>query len=291
MSISAVMVKNLRTQSGAGIMECKDALKESNGDLDAALEILRKKGTVKAAKKADRSTREGAVGGVIEDAKAAIVEIKCETDFVARNDKFQELCKGLASHVLKTGAVDTTEEVLNQPLVDDTSKTVKDLMTEKIHELGENLVLGRTAMYELEGSGGFGLYIHGAGNIGVLIEVTCSDAKAAEKEKFADVCRDLAMHIAAAAPVAVTQDDVPADVVAKEREIFTAQAKDSGKPDKIIPKIIEGRVKKYFTEIVLLEQAFVKDPDINISEFLADAGRDLGADISVKRFTRLQLGE
>ncbi|VAX16122.1 Translation elongation factor Ts [hydrothermal vent metagenome] len=291
MSISAVMVKDLRTQSGAGIMECKDALKESNGDLDAALELLRKKGTVKAAKKADRSTKEGAIGGLVEGGKAAIIEIKCETDFVARNDKFQELCGNLASHVLKTGAVDTADELLGQPLVNDASKTVKDLMTEKIHELGENLVLGRTAMYELDGAGGFGLYIHGAGSIGVLVEVTCSDEKAAEKERFTDVCRDLAMHIAAAAPIAVTQADVPADTVAKEKEIFTAQAKESGKPDKIIPKIIEGRVKKYFTEIVLLEQAFVKDPDLSISEFLADASRNLGADISVKRFTRLQLGE
>ena len=291
MSISAVMVKDLRTQSGAGIMECKEALKESNGDLNAALEFLRKKGTLKAAKKADRSTKEGAVSAVTEGKSAAMIEIKCETDFVARNDKFQELCEKLASHVLKAGAADNSENMLSQPLADDASKTVKDLMTEKIHELGENLVIGRTVRYELAGPGGFGLYVHGAGSIGVLAEVTCSDEKVAEKEKFAMVCRDLAMHIAAASPIAITQDGVPAETLAKEKEIFEVQAKESGKPDKIIPKIIEGRVKKYFKETVLLEQAFVKDPDLSIAEFLTDAGKDLGADISVKKFTRFQLGE
>jgi len=290
MAISADMVKDLRKQSGAGIMECKEALKESDGDMNAALDIFRKKGAGKAAKKADRSTKEGAVAGTVSGNIGAIVELKCETDFVARNDKFQELCQSLAEHVAVADFVEDDEAFLEQAFTSTPAKSIKDVLNESVHELGENLVMGRRTRFELDGPGGYGLYIHGVGSIGVLVEVKCS-AEATSSPDFQNLCKDLAMHIAASNPIAVSADDVPAETLAKEREIFEAQAKESGKPDNIVPKIVEGRIKKYYTEVCLLEQPFVKDPDKSVKALLDEAGKGLGGPVTVSRFCRLQLGE
>jgi len=272
-------------------MECKQALKQSEGDMDGAIEFLRKKGTSKAVKKADRSTREGAVSGSVSNAVAALVEVKCETDFVARNEKFQALAKSISNHVAASDTVEDSESIMNQAFAEDPTKTVRDVITESIHEMGENITIGRHARFELEGSGGFGLYIHGVGGIGSLVMVSLDSEQAAGSEGFATLCHDLAMHVAAANPMSISADDLPAETVEKEKEIFEAQVRESGKPEKIIPKIIEGKIRKYYTEVCLLEQAFVKEPDISVNKRIQNVGAALGAKITVKKFSRFQLGE
>ncbi len=291
MTISAEMVKNLRRQSGAGIMECKDALKENDGDVDAALDFLRKKGTAKAAKKADRSTKEGAISGIENGKTAVMVEIKCETDFVARNENFQKLCGQIADHLLNSEFTDDDEAFSNQAFSSDSSKTVNDILTENIHELGENLVIGRRVRFDMSGPGKFSIYIHGVGSIGSLVELGCESENTADSDKFKELAKDISMHIAAANPISITKDDVPKGTLSKEKEIFEAQAKESGKPDNIIPKIVEGRVKKFFKEACLLEQAFVKDTEITVGALLNNIGKELGETVTVRRFCRLQLGE
>jgi len=289
-TISSDMVKDLRAKSGAGIMECKEALAETNGDMEAALDFLRKKGAAKAAKKADRSTKEGAIAGVVSGNTASLAEIKCETDFVGRNDVFQKLVKDIAAHVAASSEVDD-EAFLTQPFTANTSQKVGDAITAKIHELGENLVVGRRVRFDLSGNGGFGCYIHGGGSIGALVEVGCANADIAGKDKFKDLCKDIAMQIAASSPIGVTSDQIPADVLAREKAVFEAQAAESGKPANIIPKIVEGRIQKFYSEVCLLEQVFVKDPEKTIKKLLAEAGKELGGEVTVRRFRRLQLGE
>ncbi|MBI4665645.1 MAG: elongation factor Ts [Nitrospinae bacterium] len=286
--ITSDMVKDLRARSGAGIMECKEALNENGGDMEAALDFLRKKGAAKAAKKADRSTKEGAIAGFVSGGTAALCEIKCETDFVSRNDVFQKLARDLAAHVAASPVAGSDEAFLAQPLA---GKTVQDEVNAKIHELGENITAGRRVRFDLAGNGGFGLYIHGAGSIGCLVEVSSASAGIAGKDKFAELCKDLAMHIAASSPIALTSADVPAETLERERAIFETQARESGKPENILPKIVEGRVKKYYSEVCLMEQAFVKNPDVTINGLLASASKELGGQVSIARFARLQLGE
>jgi elongation factor Ts len=289
--ITSDMVKDLRQRSGAGIMECKEALSETGGDTEAALDFLRKKGAAKAAKKADRSAKEGAVRGVISGKTAALAEFKCETDFVARNELFQKLVADMAAHVIASPVVEGEEAFFAQPFDGGKSKTVKETLAAKIHELGENIVPGRRVRYELSGPGGFGLYIHGAGNIGALVELGAGSDAIAASDKFQQIARDLAMHIAAANPVSLSSDGVPADILARERAIFEDQARQSGKPDNLVPKIVEGRVKKFYSESCLLEQAFIKDPDKTVTALLKDAGKELGGELTIRRFVRLQLGE
>lgn len=291
MTVSAEMVKNLRRSSGAGIMECKEALKESGGDIDTAIDFLRKKGAARAIKKAERSTREGAVSAFVSGEIGALVEVKCETDFVARNDVFQTLSRDLAQCVAESGGNEDSETFLKRPFIKDPSKTVNDIITEKIHELGENITLGRFVRFTLPGSGGFGSYIHGAGTIGVLVDMASDSSDAAENQEFIELGKDIAMHIAASAPVALDKDSVPEDVLAKEKEILEVQARESGKPEKIISKIVEGRLKKYFSEICLLEQTFVKNPDDNVREHIEKVSKTIGAKVSVRNFSRFGLGE
>ncbi|MBI5814932.1 MAG: elongation factor Ts [Nitrospinae bacterium] len=289
-TITSEMVKDLRQRSGAGIMECKEALGETGGDMEAALDFLRKKGAAKAAKKADRSTKEGAIAGIATDKSAALAELKCETDFVGRNDVFQKLVKDITAHVLSSPQADDAAFAA-QPFASDASRTVNDIVTAKIHELGENITIGRRVRFDLSGPGGFGLYIHGGGSIGVLVEVGSASADIAGKDKFKELCRDIAMHVAASSPIAVTPAEVPADLLAREKAVFEAQAAESGKPANIIPKIVEGRVAKYYSESCLIEQAFVKDPDKSVKKLLAEASKELGGEVTIRRFRRLQLGE
>lgn len=291
MTITAEMVKDLRKKSGVGIMECKSALKEAGGDMDAALDILRKKGAAKAAKKADRSTSEGAIGGAVKGNAAALVEVKCETDFVARNESFQTLITALAEHVAATGLDEDDEAFLAKPFTGETSKAVNDVITEKIQELGENLTIGRRVRLERSGAGGFGMYIHAGGAMAALVDVDAGSEEAAATPEFGSVLKDLAMQVVASQPIAVRPDDVPSDLLAKEREIFEAQARESGKPDNLIPKIVEGRLKKFYAEACLLEQPFVKDTDKSVGKWLDETGKKLGAELTARRFARLRLGE
>ncbi len=288
MSISAKMVSELRAATGAGIMECKEALKETDGDMEGAIDFLRKKGAAKAAKKADRSTKEGAIAVVVNGNSAAIAEVKCETDFVARNEKFQAFAADLATTVLTHGAAEG--EALDGKTFTD-GHTVKEAITAAIHEIGENIQPGRNAKITLEGSGAFGSYVHGGGAIGVIVELACGDADTAGKQELAELGRDIAMHVAASNPLALNPDSLDADLVAREREIMEAKAKESGKPDNIIPKIVEGQVKKYFGEVCLTMQPFVKDPDKTIDQIVAETGKKLGDTVTVKSYIRYQLGE
>jgi elongation factor Ts len=274
MAITAAAVKELRERTGSGMMECKKALVETDGDMDAAIEVLRKAGFAKADKKAGRVASEGLI--VIEvrpDGKrAAVVEVNSETDFVAKKEEFEGFATAVAKRVLADSPA-SVEALLQLPLHDGEATTIDDARKELIAKLGENMAVRR---YEIVETGGrLGIYRHGT-RIGVVVDLQGGDDALA---------KDVAMHIAASKPVCVGEADVPQDLLAREKAILVAQAETSGKPADIIEKMVQGRVQKYLAEVTLLGQAFVKDPDITVGRLLADAGA------SVNRFMRLELGE
>ncbi|MGB5538699.1 MAG: translation elongation factor Ts [Gammaproteobacteria bacterium] len=276
MAITAALVKELRERTGSGMMECKKALVDANGDMETAIEALRKAGMAKADKKASRVAAEGLI--VIElsdDAKtAALVEVNCETDFVAKKDEFMEFASAIARRVLASDPSDI-DALLALPLTDAAATSIEDTRKGLIAKIGENISVRR--FVRLESSTPLATYSHG-GRIGVVVDYSGGDA---------GLGKDLAMHIAAhdPRPVCVSEDQVPAELVAGERKIFTAQARESGKPDNIIEKMIEGRIRKFLSEITLLGQGFVKDPDTTIEKLLKEA------DAMVARFERMELGE
>jgi elongation factor Ts len=276
MAITAAQVKELRERSGSGMMECKKALVDTGGDMEAAIEALRKSGMAKADKKASRIAAEGlVVVEVSDDARtAAIVEVNCETDFVAKKEDFQEFSRAIAQRVLADNPADI-DSLLALPLHDNDATTIEDARKALIATIGENISVRR--FVRMESSGQIGSYSHGV-RIGVLVDLAGGEAA---------LGKDLAMHIAAhdPRPVCVSEDQVPAELIAGERDIFTAQARESGKPDNIIEKMIEGRIRKYLGEITLLGQSFVKDPDQTVGKLLSAAGA------SVVRFERMELGE
>ena len=289
--ITAKMVKDLRECTGAGMMDCKKALAETEGDIDAAIDVLRTKGLAALAKKAGRATNEGVIGGMVSaDARTGVlVEVNCETDFVARNAAFKAFVGDIAAHIAAAAPTDVAD-LLAQDYVGRPEVTVEQYLGETVGKLGENMGIARFARYELvSDSGAVTVYIHGVGNIGVMVEIAAGAGSAAEG--FATFAKDVAMQIAAAAPISVRRDEVPADVVAHEMEIFKAQAAESGKPEQIQEKIASGRLEKYYKEVCLLEQPFVKDPDVTVGEYLAAAAKNLGATLDVVRFERFVLGE
>lgn len=273
MSVTATMVKELRERTGAGMMECKKALTETAGDLDQAIELMRKQGLAKADKKAGRVAAEGRVV-VQRDAtgSAAIaIEINCETDFVGGGDEFQTFANQVAEAALAAAPVDVDALLaLSLP----SGASVDERRREMVAKIGENIAVRRFERLECQGDV-FGLYSHGS-RIGVIVDLKGGDEALA---------RDIAMHVAASRPLCVSPEDVPAEVVAKEREIFEAQARESGKPDDIIEKMVEGRVRKYLNEVALVGQPFVKDPDMTVAQRLKQAGAQ------VMRFVRLEVGE
>ena len=270
MAISAKMVKELRDKTGAGMMDCKKALTATDGDMTKAVDWLREKGIAKAAKKAGRVAAEGAVASYITpDGKVgALVEINCETDFAAGNEQFKELTAKIARHIAETKPADL--DALNDSEID--GEKVSAIITNATATIGEKVSLRRFVCYE--SAGNLASYIHMGGRIGVLVNLTGGDAQ---------LGKDVAMQIAAAAPIAVDESGVPADVIAHEKEVSRQEALESGKPEKIVDRIVEGRIKKYYKEVCLNEQAFVKDPDKQIKDILG--GNE------VKEFTRFQLGE
>ncbi len=272
-AITASMVKELRERTGAGMMDCKKALAETNGDMDAAVDLLRKKGMAGADKKADRVAAEGIIAVAVSDdgKKAAIVEVNCETDFVAKGDDFQNFANEVAKVVLETGIVDP-EALANEKLAN--GQTIDEARRELIAKIGENIQIRRAELLQTE-NGHIGVYRHGD-RIGVVVVMEGGDDT---------LVRDVAMHIAATKPAAISAEDVPADVIAHEREIFAAQARESGKPENIIEKMIEGRINKFLKEVTLLGQQFVKNPDLTVEQLLKDA------DAAVKQFARLEVGE
>ena len=287
MSVTAALVKELRDKSGAGMMDCKKALAETDGDMEAAIDWLRTKGLATAAKKSGRVASEGLVSFAVDGTRGAVIELNAETDFVARNTEFQEFASTLASLALDAGDLDTLTAV-DYP---DTGRNVAEELTHKIATIGENMSLRRMATLSV-GSGCIVSYMHnatapGLGRIGVLV--------ALESTAGADVLeglgKQIAMHIAATSPASLSVDDLDPDAVQRERDVLIEQAKASGKPQEIAEKMVQGRMKKYYQEVVLLEQTSVIDGETRIADVVANAGKDAGADIALTGYVRFNLGE
>ncbi|WP_299437362.1 translation elongation factor Ts [uncultured Rhodospira sp.] len=286
--ITASMVKDLREQTGAGMMDCKKALNEAGGDMDAAVDWLRKKGLAAAAKKAGRVAAEGLVGVKTTGNRGAVLELNAETDFVARNETFQDLVETLTDLVLAEG--DDLDALRGKPFPG-TGRTVDEELTHQVATIGENMNLRRAVVLEVS-SGVVCGYVHNAvrpslGRIGVLVALE-SEADAA---RLAELGKGLAMHVAAAAPQYLTRDEVDASALDRERAVLTEQARDSGKPENIIEKMVEGRLRKYYEEVCLLEQTYVMDNETKVQKVVEAAAKDLGSPVALTAFARFNLGE
>ena len=273
-AISKDDVLNLREKTGAGLIDCKRALVESNGDIDEAISILRKKGVASAAKKAGRDAGEGIVAQCLSEdrSKGILVEVNCETDFVAKNDDFVSFASDVARQLLANPEVDLEAQ-----------------RAEQVAKIGENIRISRSSTLSPNATGLVESYVHTGGKVAVLLALGSSTTEAANSENVKLLAKDLCMHIAATSPVCVSRDEVPADLVAKEKEIALAQAE--GKPPQAIEKIVQGKLDKYFANSCFLEQSFVKDPDHSIKGLLEKTGKEIGAELSVEKFVRFQVGE
>ena len=277
-TITSALVKELRERTGAGMMDCKKALMSCDGDMDKAIDFLREKGLAAAAKKAGRIAAEGLVECYVEGNVGVVVEINCETDFVANTDNFKSLCRDYAKHIIAKNPA-TVEEMLAQPFYADETKTVNDLIGEATAAIGEKISLRRFARFEAA-NGMVDTYIHMGGRIGVMVELACEEVT----EEVKTMSHDLVMHIAAANPQFARREEVPSDNLEKEREVLTQQALNEGKPAKIVERMVEGRIEKYYKEVCLLEQPFVKDPDTSVVKML-------NGKCDVGRFVRVERGE
>ncbi|MEQ9811380.1 MAG: translation elongation factor Ts [Azospirillaceae bacterium] len=286
--ITAALVKELREKTGAGMMDCKKALSETAGDIEAAVDWLRTKGLAAAAKKAGRAATEGLVGIAIDGPRGAVVEVNSETDFVARNDAFQNFVRTLASLSI---AADGDVETLKAADYPGTGRTVEGELTNLIATIGENMSLRRSAALTVQ-NGVVAGYVHaavsdGLGKIGVLVGLEST----ADKDALEAFGRQIAMHIAAARPEALSIEDVDAESLNREREVLSEQARASGKPENIIEKMVEGRLRKYYEEVVLLEQVFVIDGESKVAKAVEAKGKELGAPVKLTGFARINLGE
>jgi len=285
--ITAASVKELRERTGAGMMDCKKALAENNGEMEASIDWLRAKGLAAAAKKAGRTAAEGLVGVIVEGKRGAVVEVNSETDFVAKNELFQDFVRNVASLALEHG---TDVEVLGAAQYPD-GGTVQEKLTDNIAKIGENQSLRRAAVLEVS-EGAVVSYVHnqvapGLGRIGVLVALE----SAAPVEPLAALGKQIAMHVAAAHPLALTAEDLSAELVERERSIAMEKAKESGKPQNIIEKMVEGGLAKFRKENALISQLFVMDNKTPVAEVVASAAKDAGTGIELKGFVRYQLGE
>ncbi len=274
--ISAAAVKQLRDMTNVSMMECKRALVEAKGDIDQAMRLLRERGMAVAAKKADRVANQGLIAAAAapDGRTVALVEVNCETDFVARNAGFVDFVREISQQALETdGAL---------------AESLRDKVTAKVVEIGENIVVRRHVRYQLGGLGSIVSYIHMGGKVGVVLELNCTKAESPDQPAFRELARDLSLHVAAANPRYLKSDDVPADELKAEREIYAKQVVD--KPAQIVDKIVDGKVKKFYQEICLLDQGFVKEPKQSIQALLDETGKTLGDTLSIRRFTRYQIG-
>ena len=285
MAFTAQDVKKLREMTNCGMMDCKKALTETDGDMDKAVEFLREKGLATAAKKAGRIASEGMVEAIVFDKGVAVaVEVNSETDFVAKNADFQSFVKAIAEVIAKEAPADV--EALKEMKIND-SQTVGEALTEKIATIGENMNIRRFERFE----GANQAYVHAGGRIGVLVNFEVADAAKVDTDEFKTMAKDVAMQIAAVTPEFVRESEIPAERVEKEKEILTAQALNEGKPANIVEKMVVGRIKKFFKEICLVDQAFVKDPDITVGKYVENVAKSLGTEISIAKFARLEKGE
>lgn len=285
--ITATLVRELRQATSAGMMDCKKALTETGGDIDAAIDWMRKNGMAKAAKKAGRIASEGVVAVAAHEQFGAMIELNSETDFVSRNDDFQSFAKSLADLALQNGG--DVEAILATE--DQAGESVATALTGMIAKIGENMSFRRAIRLSVN-NGVVARYVHNAvapdlGRIGVLVALESSG----DSEKLADLGRKIAMHVAATSPLALRVEDIDQAVVAKERDVFSEQARASGKPENIIEKMVEGRLRKFYEEVVLLKQAFVMNPDQTIAQLIEATGEDLGAPVSLTGYSRMGLGE
>ncbi|NQU40477.1 MAG: translation elongation factor Ts [Lentisphaerae bacterium] len=275
-TITAAQVKELRDATNVSMMECKKALQESDGSMEEAMRLLRERGMAVAAKRADRATNQGIIATDSADGgkTVGLIEVNCETDFVARNEDFRAFVNKLATQTC------TTDE--------DLGKLCADEINAKIAAIGESLKVRRNARYTLQGTGAIGAYIHMGGKVGVLVELGCEKEASVEAPAFQQILRDLTLHVAACNPAYLVSDEVPASELDAERAIFAKQVE--GKPEQIIDKIVDGKIKKFFAEICFVDQGFVKEPKQSISELLADVGTSLDDKLTIRRFVRYQLG-
>ncbi|MCG6115960.1 MAG: translation elongation factor Ts [Mesorhizobium sp.] len=288
MSISAAQVKQLRDMTGAGMMDCKAALSETNGNIEEAVDWLRKKGISKADKKSGRTAAEGLIGVAADASSAVVVEVNSETDFVARNEAFQQIVSNIAEVALAT---DGTVEAVSEARYPGSAKSVSETVTEAIGTIGENMAFRRSAKLSVS-NGAVANYVHNAvadnlGKMGVLVAIE-TEGNADAARAFA---RQVAMHVAATNPLALTADEVDPAEVEREKAIYADQARQSGKPENIIEKMVEGRMRKFFEEVVLLKQSFVINPDVTVEQALKDAESDIGAPAKITGFLRFALGE
>jgi elongation factor Ts len=306
--ISAQLVKRLREKTGAGMMECKKALVEANGDFEQAEIILRKRGITAAGKKETRSTKQGLVSSYISDDSkfGVLVEVNCESDFVARTQDFQTLAVDIAAHIAATkpkavrleevteaerANFKAHEALYEQKFTKDHTTTVGELVKTKIAKLGENINVSRFVLYEVNGSGMIGHYIHTGNQIGVLLEAGIQPVEAAQNEEVKKVVHEVAMQVAAANPQFVSKESVSPEVLAKERDIQKERARAEGKPEKMLDKIVEGRLSKFYEEICLLEQPFIRENTVSVAELVRNAGSKIGGTVTISRFVRYKVGD
>jgi elongation factor Ts len=294
MAITAAQVKELRELTGAGMMDCKKALEECDGSIETAVDILRTKGLADLAKKAGRATNEGLVASwTSENGRVgALAEVNCETDFVARNAEFQTFASAVAEQVAvdsPDGIVDGKAGLMAQQWKRNPSLTVEQALGELVTKLGENMGVSRFVRYEAVNNGVIGSYVHGLGRIGVMVEIGGADSSRPEVLALA---KDVAMHIAAASPICVSRETVPAATVEHEMSIYKAQAAESGKPEAMLEKIANGKLDKlFYKQVCLLEQSFVKDPDKSVEQLVAEASKAIGSKLEIVAFDRFVLGE
>jgi len=300
--ITAQLVKELRERTGAGMMECKKALQEANGDIAEAEVILRKRGIAAAAKKASRATRQGLIGSIqSENGKLGVlVEVNCESDFVARNEDFQAFVASIAQHAAQNGPYQAGDagvaQLLAQPFAGDSSITVEQMIANNIAKVGENQGVPRLAVYALgetsgAAEGALGIYIHPGAQLGVLVEISATKPESSANVELQDLAKDLAMQIAAADPQFIRKEDVDEATMAKEVNIQRDRALAEGKPEKMLDRIVEGRLSKFYEEICLLEQPFVKENSVSIGQLVAQKAKALNDTLQVVRFSRFKVGD
>ena len=277
MSITTSMIKDLRDATSLGIADCKKALEQTNGDFDEAIKILREKGAAVAAKRASKEANEGKIEAYIseDNQQASMIEVNCETDFVTRNEDFQSFVEELK------------QDSINH-ICDTMAEAVSERMEEKMAQIGEKISLRRNVKWVVDGTGAIGSYIHMGGTVGVLIELSCDKSETINDQIFKDLLKDLTLHVAAANPEFLSRDDVPADQVESEKDIFRKQL--VGKPENIIENILMGKINKYFSQICFIEQGFVKEEKQSIKNLISEKSKQLDDNITVKRYVRYQLG-
>lgn len=284
MAFTAKDVQTLREKTGCGMMDCKKALTDANGDMEKAVELLREKGLAAVAKKAGRIAAEGLVVAMVDDAKkvGVVLEVNAETDFVAKNQDFVDFVDACAKTIISANPADV--EALANCKLEGGSMTVAEALTEKVQTIGENIKIRRFVRYE----GDIITYIHGGGRIGVMAKF---DTDVAGKDGFEAYAKDIAMQIAAATPLYLNKEDVPSDIIEKEKEILTAQAINEGKPANIAEKMVAGRINKYYKEVCLTEQPFIKDGDLSVAKYTENTAKELGGSIKIVSFVRYEKGE